>query len=61
MGSVNISQPRRQYKAHGLALLGRDEEALEALLPFSEIAPRYRTIWLRAVYLEYVTRQYSSS
>ncbi|HBO6828875.1 TPA: hypothetical protein L4902_000253, partial [Pseudomonas aeruginosa] len=47
----NISQPRRLYKAHGLALLGRDEEALEALLPFSEIAPRYRTIWLRAVYL----------
>lgn len=34
----NISQPRRLYKAHGLALLGRDEEALEALLPFSEIA-----------------------
>ncbi|WP_252721357.1 hypothetical protein, partial [Acinetobacter baumannii] len=32
----NISQPRRLYKAHGLALLGRDEEALEALLPFSE-------------------------
>ncbi|MGV8268592.1 hypothetical protein ACV334_39430, partial [Pseudomonas aeruginosa] len=40
----NISRPRSLYKAHGLALLGRDEEALEALLPFSEISPRYRMI-----------------
>ncbi|WP_447532141.1 hypothetical protein, partial [Pseudomonas aeruginosa] len=44
----NISQPRRLYKAHGQALLGPDEEAQEALLPFSDLPPRYPTNSLRA-------------
>ncbi|MBB4132306.1 hypothetical protein [Xanthomonas sp. 3075] len=46
---ANCSQPRRLQKARALALLHRDEEALEAFLPWREVAPRYRMHWLRAV------------
>ncbi|MCP3040289.1 hypothetical protein K6X12_14505 [Xanthomonas euvesicatoria pv. allii] len=46
---ANCSQPRRLQKARALALLQRDDEAMEALLPWREIAPRYRLHWLRAV------------
>ncbi|CAH2707558.1 hypothetical protein NCPPB1935_07265 [Xanthomonas campestris pv. nigromaculans] len=46
---ANCSQPRRLQKARALALLHRDDEALEAFLPWREVAPRYRMHWLRAV------------
>ncbi|MBB5736918.1 tetratricopeptide (TPR) repeat protein [Xanthomonas arboricola] len=45
---ANCSQPRRLQKARALALLHRDDEALEAFLPWREVAPRYRLHWLRA-------------
>ncbi|WP_372372352.1 hypothetical protein ACCQ13_05145 [Xanthomonas sp. NCPPB 1638] len=48
---ANCSQPRRLQKARALALLYRDDAALEALLPWREVAPRYRLHWLRAVAL----------
>ncbi|MCD0246922.1 hypothetical protein JWH04_17700 [Xanthomonas melonis] len=46
---ANCSQPRRLQKARALALLYRDDDALDALLPWREVAPRYRMHWLRAV------------
>lgn len=46
---ANCSQPRQLYKAHALALLSRDEDAMQAMLPWAQLAPGYRLIWLRAV------------
>ncbi|MEC3888831.1 bacterial transcriptional activator domain-containing protein [Xanthomonas campestris] len=46
---ANCSQPRQLQKTRALALLGRDEEAMQALLPWRDVAPRYRLHWLRAV------------
>ncbi|WP_296260525.1 MULTISPECIES: hypothetical protein [unclassified Pseudomonas] len=46
----NTSQPRALAKSLALAELSRDEEALEALPAYNDLAPRYRKDWLRTVY-----------
>lgn len=42
---ANCTVPRRLSRAWALAQLGRDEEALEALLPWNQVSPNYRRMW----------------
>lgn len=46
----NISQPRALQKAHALAALGRDDEALEALPLLSDMNVGDMLNWLQAIY-----------
>lgn len=42
---ANCTVPRRLSKAWALAQLGRDEEALQQLVPWSELTPNYWRLW----------------
>ena len=42
---ANCTVPRRLSKAWALAQLGRDEEALQQLVPWSELTPTYWRLW----------------
>lgn len=46
----NTTQPRELAKAQALVDLGRDDEALNLLPAYNDIAPRYRKNWIRIVY-----------
>ena len=42
---ANCTVPRRLSKAWALAQLGRDEEAVQQLVPWSELTPTYWRLW----------------
>lgn len=42
---ANCTVPRRLSKAWALAQLGRDEEALQQMVPWSELTPNYWRLW----------------
>ncbi|HIE4126718.1 TPA: hypothetical protein ACXOG4_003881, partial [Stenotrophomonas maltophilia] len=42
---ANCTVPRRLSKAWALAQLGRDEEALQQLVPWRELTPNYWRLW----------------
>lgn len=46
---ANCTVPRRLSKAWALAQLGREEEALQELVPWRELAPTYWRLWANAV------------
>ena len=48
---ATCSVPRRLSKAWALAQLGRDDEALQTMVPFSELTPSNWRLWANAVLL----------
>lgn len=48
---ANCSVPRRQSRAWALAQLGRDDEALQAMVPWAQLSPNYRRMWAHTVAL----------
>lgn len=48
---ANCTVPRRLSRAWALAQLGRDDEALEALVPWHQVSPNYRRMWAHTVAL----------
>lgn len=48
---ANCTLPRKLSRAWALAQLGRDEEALESLVPWNQLSPNYRRMWAHTVAL----------
>jgi len=48
---ANCTIPRKLSRAWALAQLGRDEEALESLVPWNQLSPNYRRMWAHTVAL----------